>query len=203
MFVCSLPKLGWWCIWYFCHRCWSCWWWHWYRLLGAKWQHSWLCFCSFQMPIFNVQNEKLSEKLLCICFSSILIDKACDASSVQFPVKELLSLTSSSLCCLLGTGSCSVKVGHPGSCPALHQLHPPLCLRSEWHHAQAGPWQDLAEASHSLAVQSAAWATGACSLSLCHGGHYQGWAGQVRGKCICSLPSPPPPSPLWVLEGFC
>ena len=108
------------------------------------------------MPIFNVQNEKLSEKLLCICFDSILIDKACDASSVQFPVKELLSLTSSSLCCLSGTGSCSVKVRHPGSCPALHQLHPPLRLRSERHHAQAGPRQDLAEASHSFAVQSAA-----------------------------------------------
>ena len=88
-------------------------------------------FAAFKMPDFNVQDERLSEKLLCICFYSILIDKACDASSVQFPVKASLSLTSSSLCCLSGTGSRSVKVGHPGSRPALHQLHPPLRLRSE------------------------------------------------------------------------
>ena len=37
-------KAGSWRIWYFWHTCWPCSWRHWHKLLGKKWQHSWLCF---------------------------------------------------------------------------------------------------------------------------------------------------------------
>jgi len=56
-------------IWQFCSTCQPCLWCHWYRLLNIKWQHSWLCFFSFQSLIFHKQDKKLSEKLWCVyCF---------------------------------------------------------------------------------------------------------------------------------------
>ena len=44
-----------------------CSWYHRHTLLGTKWQLS-LCFYNFQMSIFNKQDQKSSEKLLCLYF---------------------------------------------------------------------------------------------------------------------------------------
>ena len=47
----------------FCHTCWPCL----IRSLITKGQHSWSCFHNFQTLIFIEQNEKSSEKQLCVC----------------------------------------------------------------------------------------------------------------------------------------
>ena len=44
----------------------NCLWRHWDRLPGTKWQHSWSCFHDFQTSNFNKQDQKFTEKLLCV-----------------------------------------------------------------------------------------------------------------------------------------
>ena len=61
-------KVCWWRFCHFCHTSWPCSWRHWDRLLGAEWQHSQSCFSNFPTSIFNIQDEKSSENLLCLFF---------------------------------------------------------------------------------------------------------------------------------------
>ena len=48
---------------------------HWYRLLATIWQHSQLCNSNFQMPDFITQDEKQSEKLMCVHIYFIPINR--------------------------------------------------------------------------------------------------------------------------------
>ena len=75
----------------FFHKFRPCQWHHWNRLLGAEWHYSWSCFCEFQMSVFNKQDNKSSERLLCVfCFNiySISVNRARVVSSVRSPIKS-------------------------------------------------------------------------------------------------------------------
>ena len=65
---------------------------HYCRLLGTKWQHSWLCFQLLSVEYKKTQDEKPREKLLLcesfnfnILISFIAVNWAPDASLVHFP----------------------------------------------------------------------------------------------------------------------
>ena len=49
-------KVGLWRIWQRCHTCPPLLG-RWYRLLGTKWQHTWMCFCDFQISHFFFTNR--------------------------------------------------------------------------------------------------------------------------------------------------
>ena len=103
---------GSWCIWHSCYTFQPYSWRHWHRgfmtyltlllhisalfvisdtvLRDSKWQHSWSSLWDFQKKIFNKQGQKSGEKLLLSAVYSIPVDRASDASLLQFSYKRKL-----------------------------------------------------------------------------------------------------------------
>ena len=62
-----------------------CSWCHKHTLLDTKWQCSWPYFCDFQISIFDRLEGKLTEKVVCLFFDSVAINRARYTSSHLVP----------------------------------------------------------------------------------------------------------------------
>ena len=79
------------CNWHVCHTFWPCSWCQRHRLPNRKWKHSHPHFSGFQTLILSKPDHNLDEKCCkSICFHSIFIDRAHEASLLGVPFKATL-----------------------------------------------------------------------------------------------------------------